>query len=158
MLGCGNSTLSPQMHDAGYTNMVNIDYSSNLISRLARRYPDQTYLEMDITQLTLAPNVSLLGGACSFDIALDKGTMDALMAEAKGSSVWNPSDKVITNIRAMLQGVDHLLKVGAKMIYITFGQPHFRTKWLQEIHGWHVETRTLGDMFHYFVYIVTKTK
>ncbi|GAC95939.1 hypothetical protein PHSY_003517 [Pseudozyma hubeiensis SY62] len=158
MLGCGNSTLSPSMHTAGYTNIVNIDYSLTLITRLSTRYPDQTYLEMDITQLTTPSNLLTLDGEASFDVAIDKGTMDALMAEGKGSSVWNPSEKVVKDVRDMLQGVDKVLKKGAKLIYITFGQPHFRQKWLEEVDGWEVETRTLGDMFHYFVYIVTKTK
>ncbi|KAJ9474339.1 Methyltransf_11 domain-containing protein [Pseudozyma hubeiensis] len=158
MLGCGNSTLSPSMHTAGYTKIVNIDYSRTLINRLSTRYPDQTYLEMDITQLTLPSNLSTLGGETSFDVAIDKGTMDALMAEGKGSSVWNPSEKVVEDVRDMLQGVDKVLKRGGKLIYITFGQPHFRQKWLEEVQGWQVETRTLGEMFHYFVYVVTKTK
>ena len=156
MLGCGNSTLSPSMHADGYTNIVNIDYSTNLIRRLSTRYPDQTYLEADITQLSSPSTLHLLGGAASFDIALDKGTMDALMAEGKSASPWNPSPKVIQDVRNMLSGVDGLLKTGGKMIYVTFGQPHFRKKWLEEVQGWHVETRTLGDMFHYFVYVATK--
>ncbi|SPO24154.1 related to SEE1 - probable lysine methyltransferase [Ustilago trichophora] len=156
MLGCGNSTLSPDMHLSGYTSIYNIDYSTTLISRMKTRYPNQNWHVIDITQLLLPQNVSLLGGQNSFDIALDKGTMDALMAEGKGSSVWNPSEKVVKNVKDMLNGVDNLLKKGGKLIYITFGQPHFRQKYLQEVKGWKVEVRTLGDMFHYFVYIATK--
>ncbi|CBQ69358.1 conserved hypothetical protein [Sporisorium reilianum SRZ2] len=156
MLGCGNSTLSPQMHAAGYTNIVNIDYSTTLISRLTSRYPDQTHLVQDITTLHHPASLTLLGGPASFDIALDKGTMDALMAEGKGSSVWNPSEKVVRDVREMLRGVDTVLKPGGKLVYVTFGQPHFRKRWLDEVEGWSVETRTLGDMFHYFVYVATK--
>ncbi len=71
-------------------------------------------------------------------------------------SVWNPSEKVVHDVTSMLKGVDGILKEGGKMIYITFGQPHFRKKYLEAVEGWEVETRTLGDMFHYFVYIATK--
>ena len=156
MLGCGNSTLSPSMHSAGYTSIVNIDYSSTLISRMNARYPDQQWLTVDITELTHPKNLSLLGGKQSFDVALDKGTMDALMAEGKGSSPWNPSEKVVQDVESMLRGVDGLLKEGGSMIYITFGQPHFRRKYLEAVEGWNVETRALGDMFHYFVYVATK--
>ena len=106
MLGCGNSTLSPSMHLAGYQSIINIDYSSTLISRLTTRFPDQVYLTMDIRELTHPDNLSLLGGEESFDVALDKGTMDALMAEGKGSSVWSPSEKVVSDVRSMLRGVD----------------------------------------------------
>lgn len=156
MLGCGNSTLSPSMHDVGYTEIVNIDYSSTLINKMSSRYPDQKWLTMDIAELNQTQNIEALGGQGSFDIALDKGTMDALMAEGKGSSPWNPGEKVVQDVESMLKGVDGLLKEGAKMIYITFGQPHFRRKYLEAIEGWTVETRTLGDMFHYFVYVATK--
>ncbi|SPO24034.1 related to SEE1 - probable lysine methyltransferase [Ustilago trichophora] len=156
MLGCGNSTLSPDMHSAGYTSIINIDYSSTLITRMSTRYPTQQWKLMDITQLLLPSNISSLGGINSFDIALDKGTMDALMAEGKGSSVWNPSKKVIKDVQDMLNGVDNLLKVGGKFIYITFGQPHFRQKYLEQVKGWKVECRTLGEAFHYFVYVATK--
>ncbi|SJX64996.1 related to SEE1-probable lysine methyltransferase [Sporisorium reilianum f. sp. reilianum] len=156
MLGCGNSTLSPQMYAAGYTNIVNIDYSTTLIARLTSRYPDQTHLVQDITTLHHPASLTTLGGPASFDIALDKGTMDALMAEGKGSSVWNPSEKVVQDVREMLRGVDTVLKPGGKLVYVTFGQPHFRKRWLDEVEGWSVETRTLGDMFHYFVYVATK--
>lgn len=158
MLGCGNSTLSPSMCSAGYTRIVNIDYSTACINRMSNRFPDQTWLEMDITQLESPSNLSMLGGEHSFDIALDKGTMDALMAEGKGSSVWNPGEKVVNDVRIMLKGVDRVLKVGGKLIYITFGQPHFRKQYLDEIDGWEVEVRTVGEMFHYFVYVATKTK
>ncbi|SOV07900.1 related to SEE1 - probable lysine methyltransferase [Ustilago sp. UG-2017a] len=156
MLGCGNSTLSPSMHDAGYTSILNIDYSSTLISRMSSRYPEQKWLTMDITELTHPQNLSLLGGEGSFDIALDKGTMDALMAEGKGSSPWSPGEKVVQDVSKMLEGVDKLLKQGGSMVYITFGQPHFRRKYFEAIEGWKVETRTLGEMFHYFVYVATK--
>lgn len=145
------------MHTAGYTSIVNIDYSPVLISRLSARYPDQVYLTMDIRELTLPSNLSLLGGEESFDIALDKGTMDALMAEGKGSSVWSPGEKVVKDVREMLRGVDKVLKKGGRMIYITFGQPHFRKKYLEEVPGWDVEVREIGEMFHYFVYVCTKT-
>ncbi|TKY85561.1 hypothetical protein EX895_005723 [Sporisorium graminicola] len=156
MLGCGNSTLSPSMHTAGYTNIVNIDYSTTLIQRLTARFPDQTFLVQDITTLHHPSSLTLLGGAASFDVALDKGTMDALMAEGRGASPWNPGEKVVRDVRQMLKGVDTVLRPGGKLIYITFGQPHFRRRWLEEVDGWHVETRTLGDMFHYFVYVATK--
>lgn len=31
MVGCGNSKLSQQMHDAGYKNIINIDISHSVI-------------------------------------------------------------------------------------------------------------------------------
>nr|CDI55479.1 conserved hypothetical protein [Melanopsichium pennsylvanicum 4] len=144
------------MTQSGYTSIFNIDYSCNLISRMRSLYPSQRWEVMDITELTSASNLSILGGEESFDVALDKGTMDALMAEGKGSSVWTPSEKVLLNVEKMLKGVDSVLKPGARLIYITFGQPHFRQKYLEQVDGWKVERREIGDMFHYFVYVATK--
>lgn len=162
MLGCGNSTLSPSMHADGYKDIINIDYSSVCIDKMRTRYPDQQWHVMDITQLDTPSNLVTLGGAHSFDIAIDKGTMDALMAEGRSASVWHPSEKVVHDVAKELQGVSHLLKPaqatvsGGKLIYITFGQPHFRLPHLESIKDWTIEVRTLGDMFHYFVYICTK--
>lgn len=39
-----------------------------------------------------------------------------------------------------------------RFIYLTFGQPHFRRPHLLR-DQWHIETRTIGDMFHYYLYI-----
>lgn len=44
-----------------------------------------------------------LGGKESWDVIIDKGTMDALMAE-KGS-VWDPSDVVRDNVKREIDGV-----------------------------------------------------
>ena len=156
MLGCGNSQLSPLLYSAGYQEMVNIDYSSQLIGNMQRRYPEQTWYEIDILELSLPHNLEILGGLESFDIAIDKGTLDALMAEGNGSSPWNPDPRVVAHVHTMLRGVDGLLKPGAKLIYITFGQPHFRRNLLDAIPGWSTEFFTLGEAFHYFVYVCTK--
>jgi len=82
MLGCGNSTLSQDMYDDGYKNIVNIDYSSVVIDQMRRRHkerrPEMEWLEMDVRDLQFADQ--------SFDVAIDKGTMDAMMT-SKGD-VW----------------------------------------------------------------------
>ncbi|KAG8876513.1 hypothetical protein FRC20_001413 [Serendipita sp. 405] len=41
MLGCGNSTLSEEMYEAGYTNIVNIDYSAVVIEKMKLRNEDR---------------------------------------------------------------------------------------------------------------------
>lgn len=40
-------------------------------------------------------------------------------------------------------------------LYFTFGQPHFRRPHMQR-DTWTIETRELGDMFHYYLYIGRK--
>lgn len=56
---------------------------------------------MDVRELQ--ERADELGGKDSWDVIIDKGTMDALMAE-KGS-VWDPSDKVRENVKREMDGV-----------------------------------------------------
>ncbi|PKI82566.1 hypothetical protein MVES1_003895 [Malassezia vespertilionis] len=152
MLGCGNSTLSKDMFDDGYTNIVNLDYSQVLIDKMRTRFRKLDWRVMDVR--TLRENAAVLGGAETWDAIIDKGTMDALMAE--NASVWNPSEAVLDNVAREVDGVLSLLKPRTGVfLYFTFGQPHFRRPHLQR-DTWAIETRELGDMFHYYLYIGRK--
>jgi EEF1A lysine methyltransferase 4 len=101
MLGCGNSTLTSEMVADGYKNITNLDYSDVLIQKMKARFPDQDWRTMDVRELK--ENANQLGGKESWDIILDKGTMDALMAER--GSVWDPSEIVRTNVKREIDGV-----------------------------------------------------
>ncbi len=97
-----------------------------------------------------------LAGDGSFDVAIDKGTMDALMCE-KGD-VWDPPQSMIDNVYKEVSEVARILdpRVG-KFIYITFGQPHFRRLHLDRPEfNWDIQVEKAGDAFHYYVYIMTK--
>ncbi|CCM00248.1 uncharacterized protein FIBRA_02277 [Fibroporia radiculosa] len=91
MLGCGNSKLSEEMYDDGYRHVVNTDYSGVLINNMRRLHehtrPEMEWHEMDIRSLTF--------DADTFDVAIDKGTMDAMMT-ANGD-VWDPPSNIIEN-------------------------------------------------------------
>ncbi|KAF8523008.1 S-adenosyl-L-methionine-dependent methyltransferase [Gautieria morchelliformis] len=150
MLGCGNSTLSEEMYDAGYTKITNVDFSPVLIENMRAKHtikrPGMQWLEMDVRSLTFERN--------SFDVAIDKGTMDAMMT-TKGD-VWNPSPQVIENCT---KEVDEVLRVLCSetgvFLYLTFGQPHFRRRYLQR-DGTTLHVRELGDAFHYYLYVLLK--
>ncbi|WFD15571.1 hypothetical protein MARU1_001593 [Malassezia arunalokei] len=152
MLGCGNSTLSKDMYDDGYTHIVNLDYSAVVIDKMQTRFPELDWRVMDIRELD--KHADKLGGPASWDVIVDKGTMDALMAE--NGSVWSPSEQVLNNVAQEVDGVLHLLKPHTGVfLYFTFGQPHFRRPHMQR-NAWTIETRELGDMFHYYLYIARK--
>ena len=72
MLGCGNSQLSEVMYDAGWTNIVNVDYSTACIEQMTQRHgearPKMTWLEMDVMNLTF--------GDGEFDLVVDKGKLN----------------------------------------------------------------------------------
>ncbi|KDQ26906.1 hypothetical protein PLEOSDRAFT_1093840 [Pleurotus ostreatus PC15] len=148
MLGCGNSKLTEQMYDDGYKNIVNIDYSQVVIDKMQRRHaerrPELTWLEMDIRDLKFADD--------AFDVAIDKGTMDAMMT-SKGD-VWDPPAQVIEDCEREVMEVVRVLKKGTgRFVYLTFGQPHFRKRYLTKPQTT-LEVKELGDFFHYYLYIL----
>ena len=82
--GCGNSSMSGDMYSAGYRFITNIDYSSVCISTMGARYshcPGMTWQQMDVRQLSFPE--------ASFDVILEKATLDAIMVEEK--SPWEVS-------------------------------------------------------------------
>ncbi|KAJ7117445.1 hypothetical protein C8R44DRAFT_790733 [Mycena epipterygia] len=136
------------MYDDGYKNIVNTDYSSVLIEQMRARHsvlrPEMEWLEMDVRDLQFADG--------SFDVAIDKVTMDGMMT-AKGD-VWDPPQQVIDDCTAEVGEVIRTLKKPAgTFIYLTFGQPHFRRRFLTRPDTT-LEIRELGDAFHYYLYIL----
>nr|XP_033331723.1 eEF1A lysine and N-terminal methyltransferase homolog isoform X2 [Megalopta genalis] len=79
IVGCGNSTLSMCLYDAGYRNITNIDISHIVIKQMhdinASVRPNLIYEQMDATQMTYPDD--------TFSVILDKGTLDALMPDTK---------------------------------------------------------------------------
>lgn len=152
MLGCGNSSLSEDMYKDGYKNIVNIDFSEVVIENMRKKcgeeMPEMDWLVMDVLDMSQFPDAS-------FDVAIDKGTMDALMCE-KGD-VWELDPKVAEVCHKMCSEVSRVVKPGGRYIQITFGQPHFRRKILTKPeYGWDLQVTTIGECFHYFVYSMTK--
>lgn len=123
----------------GASDIENVDFSEiciqNMTERNLEKRPSMKWVIMDILDLKYED--------ASFDVVLDKGTMDALMCE-KGD-VWNISEELASKVDTMLTGVSRVLKPGGKYIYITFGQPHFRKPlMLKEKYGWTFKQETIG--------------
>lgn len=137
------------MYNDNYTQITNIDFSPTVIDRMSSQHADKPSMKwqvMDIKYMTFEDN--------SFDKAIDKGTLDALLVDQ--GSLWDPSEELRKEIALYIGGVYRVLKPGGKFIYITFGQPHFRRMFL-DCHAWkEVKLTTLGDSFHYFLYECTK--
>jgi ubiquinone/menaquinone biosynthesis C-methylase UbiE len=144
-----NSELSEQMYADGYHNIVNIDFSGEVI-RLMRERTKQCdrmqWIEMDARNMAQFENGT-------FDIVIDKGTLDAVLTEQQ--SVWEVEPHLAEQIDAMLAEVQRVMKpTNSAFIYITFGQKHFRQKLLDkpERYHWTFDFQTIGEGFHYFVY------
>ncbi|XP_033838572.1 EEF1A lysine methyltransferase 4 [Periophthalmus magnuspinnatus] len=150
VLGCGNSSLSGDMYSAGYHSITNIDYSSVCISAMSSRYrecPGMTWQQMDMCQLSFQD--------ASFDVVLEKATLDALMVEEK--SPWSLSQPTATFIHQSLTEISRCLKPGGRFISITFANPFFRKRlYARSVYNWSIQNYSYGDGFEYFMYVLTK--
>ena len=85
VIGCGNSTFSSDLYDSGYTNIVNIDFSevciNNMIKKHGIKRPFMKWLVMDMTDMAAFENES-------FDVVIDKATMDALMVDEGDAFIY----------------------------------------------------------------------
>jgi len=152
MLGCGNSSLSEDMYNDGYRNIVNIDFSQVVIEKMKRKCQDligMQWMMMDITDMTFAPG--------SFDVVIEKATLDALLVEEK--DVWSPSEESRNMMHRVLLQVSQIVKEGGHFISVTFSQPHFRKPFLAKSqYDWSISMHTFGNSFHFFFYVMEKGK
>ena len=90
VVGCGNSTLSADLFDVGYRDMMNIDLSETAIRQMksanARDRPDLEFRKMDVTNMGDFSDDT-------FSCVLDKGTLDAMFT--------NDSMEVVSTINKM---------------------------------------------------------
>lgn len=126
IVGCGNSRLSACLYDAGFTNITNIDFSDIVIKKMKLLHgevrPLMKWIFMDMTDLQFEHS--------SFDVVIDKASMDALMVDE--GDVWHPNQLTIDITDRMCLGVSKVLATnkGGRFIQLSFAQPHFRTKYL----------------------------
>lgn len=124
VVGCGNSTFSPDLYDAGFHNIVNIDYSDVVIENMRSKHsetrPEMQWVKMDMCNLTFENG--------SFDVVIDKAAMDALMVDE--GDVWDPQQETISSVHDMCLSVSRVLSPDGLFLMISFMQPHFRTKYL----------------------------
>jgi hypothetical protein len=80
--------------------------------------------------------------------------MDAMMT-SKGD-VWDPPEQVLADCNAEVSEVLRVLRPnGGTFLYLTFGQPHFRKRYITRPHT-ELAVRELGEAFHYYLYVVKK--
>lgn len=152
-LGSGNSLLSEDLYEAGWSNVVNVDYSPVVIDKMKSKFshPTVKWIVADIFQLDAA------FPAQSFMYAIDKGTLDALLT-AKYDQ-WNPPAELCSRIQVYMDQVARVLKPGGLFIHITFAQPHFRRQFLESAGCFDVQVKILSDSsssFEYFAYFCTR--
>ena len=73
MVGCGSSKLSVDLYDEGSKHIMNIDTSDVVIERMHNRNllrDEMTYMVADVSKMPFDDE--------TFDVALDKSTMDCI--------------------------------------------------------------------------------
>lgn len=68
----------------------------------------------------------------------------------------DPDPHVVKNCKKEVDEVLRVLKPNkGTFLYLTFGQPHFRRRYLEREHT-NLQVRKLGDAFHYYFYILKR--
>ena len=83
MVGCGTSRLSEELFANGYHDITNVDIDVDTIDTMRQRHHDKVGMGMS----WLAADITRCNGFGdeSFDIAIDKGTLDALLCSDQAS-------------------------------------------------------------------------
>ncbi|KAJ3675662.1 hypothetical protein LUZ60_004704 [Juncus effusus] len=153
-LGCGNSRLSEELRQEGVHDITCIDLSSSAVERMKNRLSDKGISGIKVL---VADMLDLPFEHETFDLVIEKGTMDVLFVDS--GDPWNPNIENVNKVMKMLEEIHKVLKPDGIYISIAFGQPHFRRKFFEAPNfTWSVEYNTFGDEFHYFFYVLRKGK
>jgi SAM-dependent methyltransferase len=102
----------------GAQDVTSIDFSPPCIEQMRARNagtrPSLRFLVADATALALEEG--------SFDVALEKGLLDAM--------VCAPGSSAAAGVAAMMDGVVHALAPGGVFVLISYGPPAERLKWV----------------------------
>ncbi|CAI5746636.1 unnamed protein product [Peronospora destructor] len=74
VVGCGNSALSGDLVADGFGNLLSVDFSRRVIDEMQRKHPTMQWRVMDMTDMRTLEDAS-------FELVMDKGALDALMAD-----------------------------------------------------------------------------
>lgn len=114
MLGCGNSSLSADMYDDGLQEITNVDFVEAVVRDMMRRNlrqrPCMRWLVMDMTQMD-----KFKDGA--FDVAFDKGGLDALMGD-EGDAADDAGVRMLAEVARVVDAQR------GTYICVTLAQPH----------------------------------
>lgn len=88
VLGCGTSTLSKELADRGYGEVVSIDNDAGCIKHMERTFGSDARMKWYTYDLVEhVGDDALIGRTETFDIVVDKGTLDAILVEGAVSNM-----------------------------------------------------------------------
>ncbi|KAK9472767.1 S-adenosyl-L-methionine-dependent methyltransferase [Dipodascopsis tothii] len=150
MLGCGNSILSEELYDEGLKNITNVDFAETCIEQMKRKYADRPAMTWHVADVR---DMAAIGSG-EFDVAIDKGTLDALLSYT--GSVWDIPDDIKASGWSYMDEVHRVLKPGGRLLYISYRQPHFARPIIGREY-WELTQETIADPkggFDYFGYVM----
>jgi EEF1A lysine methyltransferase 4 len=156
-LGCGTSTLTADLWSLGYRNQCNIDFSPVAIQTMRTRYAgleaeggSEGSLEwrvMDVRHMTFPPE--------SFDVAIDKGTLDAIFYGSKE----DPEEEVLASLKAYVDEVARVLRPGGRWLCVTHLPLKSVRQRIEREGVWAIEVETLNEeglILKYSGFVMTK--
>lgn len=130
MAGAGNSRLTEDMYDDGFTTIANVDISRVCIDQMVEKYKEKqtlTWQTMNMCSLEFPDE--------SFDAVCDKGTLDSILC-GEGSTA---------NVAKMCQEISRVLKPSGVYFIVSYGVPDNRLNYLEnDDYGWKVTVHTVA--------------
>mmetsp|Transcript_694 Transcript_694/g.2107 ORF Transcript_694/g.2107 Transcript_694/m.2107 type:complete len:751 (-) Transcript_694:1806-4058(-) len=123
VVGCGNSSLSEDLHDAGYKSVVSVDFSEVAIEEMKAKTEARPGLEFVLMDM-LNMNDSW---ANRYSAVFDKGSLDALVADE--------NEETLAKGREMLKEGLRVLAPGGVYFCVTLAQDHILNLLLEEFTG-----------------------
>merc|ERR1711904_47554 len=117
MVGAGNSRLSEELYEQQVKNITNIDISEVCVNHMKAKHedkPEMQWQKMNCTSLEFAD--------VTFDVAIDKGTMDSILC-GEGST---------KHCSKMMSEISRVLKPGGTYVVISYGQPDYRLNYFDK--------------------------
>ncbi|KAL7076464.1 hypothetical protein ACQ4LE_004374 [Meloidogyne hapla] len=116
-IGCGNSSLADDLFDNGYRNILSIDTDQNVIDKQNKKnHENRPSLKFKNCS---ASNIDLQNS--SVNVAIDKGTLDALLPSKYSEKEYNLVDLIFEEI-------ERCLAPFGRYIIITLAQDHIIQK------------------------------
>ena len=103
------------------------------------------WIEMDVRDLKFDNE--------SFDVIIDKGTMDCLLNDY-GYTI-DPSSDLAKDVRSEIDEIQRVLKIGGVFLYITVSDKEFKEPHLKRS-CWRIKTSIINDYLDYFFYSMVK--
>ncbi|XP_076837747.1 EEF1A lysine methyltransferase 4 isoform X2 [Brachyhypopomus gauderio] len=113
MLGCGNSSLTWDMYQTGFSFITSVDFSSVCVETMAQRHPHHpglSWLCMDVRRLAFPDGV--------FDVVVEKGTLDAMLVEE--TDPWNISYSGRKEVHQVLSETFHMVKASLSTLGLNY--------------------------------------